>query len=60
MFSRSNRNSKQHPGAFPGTPQYDLIYQDALSDMKAQGMILPVRLELYRSFLQGMYDILKG
>jgi hypothetical protein len=60
MFSKSKKNGRQAPGAFPGTPQYDLIWEDALADMKAQGIALPVRLELYRSFLQGMMDILKG
>jgi len=60
MFSRSKKNSRQAPGAFPGTPPYDIIWEDALADMKRQGVALPLRLELYRSYLQGMMDILKG
>ena len=60
MFSKSQRSSRQHPGAFPGTPPYNLIWEDALADLKAQGISLPMRLELYRTYLQGMFDILKG
>ncbi|CBX99815.1 hypothetical protein LEMA_P074040.1 [Plenodomus lingam JN3] len=58
MFSKSK--NKHPPGAFPGTPPYSIIWQDALVDLKAQGISLPVRLELYRTYLQGMYDALKG
>ncbi|KAI8936850.1 hypothetical protein NX059_006087 [Plenodomus lindquistii] len=58
MFSKSK--NKHPPGAFPGTPPYSIIWQDALVDLKAQGISLPIRLELYRTYLQGMNDALKG
>ncbi|OCK83881.1 hypothetical protein K432DRAFT_379096 [Lepidopterella palustris CBS 459.81] len=60
MFGKSNRSTQQHPGAFPGTPQYGLIWDDLCMDFKNQGMDLPSRLEMYRVYLQGLYDILKG
>lgn len=60
MFSKSKRNSRVHPGAFPGTPPYNLIWEDLRADFKAEGMALPMRLELYRTYLQGMFDVLKG
>lgn len=60
MFSKSKRQSKQHPGAFPGTPQYTVIWEDALADFKKEGLTLPMRLEYYRTFLQRLHDILKG
>ncbi|KAH9872050.1 hypothetical protein J1614_006310 [Plenodomus biglobosus] len=58
MFSKSQ--NKHPPGAFPGTPPYAIIWQDAVADLKAQGISLSVRLELFRTYLQGMYDALKG
>ena len=58
MFSKS-KNRRQAPGAFPGTPPYAQIWEDSLADMKAQGIGLPGRLEMYRTYLQGMQDILK-
>jgi hypothetical protein len=60
MFSKKKKNSRLAPGAFPGTPPYAVLWEDSLADMKAQGISLPVRLELFRSYLQGMYDALKG
>lgn len=59
MFSKS-KSKYTAPGAFPGTPPYAVIWEDALADLKAQGISLPVRLELIRTYLQGMYDALKG
>ena len=60
MFGKSKRNSRQHPGAFPGTPQYSIIWDDLCMDFKEQGAGLSYRLELYRTYLQGLFDILKG
>lgn len=60
MFGKSRQQSRQHPGAFPGTPPYNLIWEDTLADFKAEGIALHVRLENYRSYLQDMNDILKG
>jgi hypothetical protein len=60
MFSKSKKKSKQLPGAFPGTPQYNLIWEDACANFKAEGVALPLRLELYRTYLQAIYDLLKG
>lgn len=61
MFSRyKKKNAKLAPGAFPGTPPYHAIWEEACSDFKAQGAALPLRLEMYRTFLQGLFDILKG
>lgn len=60
MFGKSKRSSRQHPGAFPGTPQYNIIWDDMCVDLKEQGVTLPARLEMYRNFLQGLYDILRG
>jgi len=59
IFNRSKRKSRQHPGAFPGTPPYARIWEDACDEMEAQGMDLSVRLEMYRTYLQGMHDILR-
>jgi len=58
MFSKS-RNQRP-PGAFPGTPPYAIIWEDTLEEFQAEGISLPVRLGLYRIYLQGMYDALKG
>ncbi|KAH8732270.1 hypothetical protein GQ44DRAFT_721566 [Phaeosphaeriaceae sp. PMI808] len=58
MFTKKNRHSA--PGAFPGTPPYAVLWEDSLADFKAQGISLPARLALYRSYLQGMYDVLRG
>ena len=60
MFSKSKKGKHTAPGAFPGTPPYAVIWEDVLADLKAQGISLPVRLELFRTYLQGMYDALKG
>jgi hypothetical protein len=60
MFGRSKREGRQHPGAFPGTPPYALIWDDLNTDLKTQGIALPTRLEMYRNFLQGLYDVLRG
>ncbi|KAH7077965.1 hypothetical protein BKA63DRAFT_275736 [Paraphoma chrysanthemicola] len=60
MFSKKRKNSRLAPGAFPGTPPYAVLWEDSLADMKGQGISLPVRLELFRSYLQGMYDAVKG
>jgi len=60
MFGKSKRDNRQHPGAFPGTPQYALIWDDLNVDLKEQGIALPARLEMYRVFLQGLFDILRG
>lgn len=59
MFSKKKRNARSAPGAFPGTPPYAVLWQDSLADLKDQGISLPVRLELYRSYLQCMYDALR-
>jgi hypothetical protein len=58
IFSRT-RNRRQAPGAFPGTPPYAQIWEDALAEMTNQGLGLPQRLEYYRTYLQGMQDKLK-
>jgi hypothetical protein len=58
IFSRT-RNRRQAPGAFPGTPPYAQIWEDALAEMTMQGLGLPQRLEYYRTYLQGMQDKLK-
>jgi hypothetical protein len=60
MFSKKKLRSRSAPGAFPGTPPYADLWEDSLADLKAQGISLPVRLELFRSYLQGMYDALRG
>jgi len=60
MFSKKKKSARTAPGAFPGTPPYAVLWEDSLADLKAQGISLPVRLELYRSYLQGMYDALRG
>jgi hypothetical protein len=59
MFSKS-KNRRQAPGAFPGTPPYAEIWEDSCADLKNQGISLPARLGMYRTYLQGMQDILKG
>ncbi|KAF2633736.1 hypothetical protein BU25DRAFT_328673 [Macroventuria anomochaeta] len=59
IFNKSKRKSRL-PGAFPGTPQYAEMWEDALADFKAQGISLPLRLEYFRTYLQGMYDELRG
>jgi hypothetical protein len=59
MFSKKKKSARTAPGAFPGTPPYAVLWEDSLADLKAQGISLPVRLELYRSYLQGMHDALK-
>lgn len=60
IFSKSKRSRHTAPGAFPGTPPYAIIWEDALSDFKTQGMSLPQRFETVRMYLQGMNDTLKG
>jgi hypothetical protein len=60
MFSKKKLKRRTAPGAFPGTPPYADLWVDSLADLKAQGISLPTRLELYRSYLQGMYDALQG
>lgn len=60
IFSKKKKNKHAAPGAFPGTPPYAVLWEDSLADMKAQGISLPIRLELFRSYLQAMYDALRG
>ncbi|EUC37028.1 hypothetical protein COCVIDRAFT_34451 [Bipolaris victoriae FI3] len=60
IFSKSKRSRHAAPGAFPGTPPYAIIWEDALADFKTQGMSLPQRFEAVRMYLQGMHDTLKG
>lgn len=60
MFSKKKKNSRTAPGAFPGTPPYAVLWEDSLADFKAQGISLPFRLELYRTYLQNLDDHLKG
>ena len=57
MFKTKNRRAA--PGAFPGTPPYAVLWEDSLAALKAQGIALPVRLELFRTYLQSMYDALR-
>lgn len=59
IFNNSKRKSRL-PGAFPGTPQYAEMWEDALADFKTQGISLPLRLEYFRTYLQGMHDVLRG
>ena len=59
IFNRSRRKGRQHPGAFPGTPPYAQIWEDACDEMRAQGIPLDKRLEMYRTYLQGLHDILR-
>jgi hypothetical protein len=59
-MSSKSKNPRQHPGAFPGTPHYAQIWEDACDELRTQGLSLPMRLEMYRTYLQGMQDILKG
>jgi hypothetical protein len=58
-FNKSKKRTRL-PGAFPGTPQYAEMWEDALADFKAQGIPLPQRLEYFRTYLQGMHDYLRG
>jgi hypothetical protein len=60
MFSKKKLKRRTAPGAFPGTPPYADLWEDSLMDLKAQGISLPMRLELYRSYLQAIYDALRG
>jgi hypothetical protein len=60
MFIKKKLKRRTAPGAFPGTPPYADLWEDSLMDLKAQGISLPVRLELYRSYLQTIYDALRG
>ena len=60
MFSRSKRKQRQHPGAFPGTPPYAQLWEDACDDLKSEGIGLPARLAMYRTYLQRMSETLKG
>lgn len=59
IFNKSKRKNRL-PGAFPGTPKYAEMWEDALADFRTQGISLPLRLEYYRTYLQGMYDELRG
>lgn len=59
IFDKTKRKNRL-PGAFPGTPQYAEMWEDALADFKNQGLSLPLRLEYFRTYLQGMYDDLRG
>ncbi|KAF2644655.1 hypothetical protein P280DRAFT_514124 [Massarina eburnea CBS 473.64] len=60
MFSKSKRKQRQAPGAFPGTPPYAQIWEDVCEELRSQGISLPIRLSMYRAYLQGMSDQLKG
>ena len=60
IFNRSKKSRHAAPGAFPGTPPYAIIWEDALADFTSQGMSLPKRFETFRTYLQGMHDALKG
>ncbi|RMZ71613.1 hypothetical protein GMOD_00006747 [Pyrenophora seminiperda CCB06] len=60
IFGKSKRNRHSAPGAFPGTPPYAIIWEDALGDFEKQGMTLPRRFEVVREYLQFMHDALKG
>jgi len=60
IFTRSKKSRHAAPGAFPGTPPYALIWEDALTDFTAEGMSLPKRFEIVRTYLQCMHDALKG
>ncbi|EFQ85164.1 hypothetical protein CFE70_009983 [Pyrenophora teres f. teres 0-1] len=60
IFGKSKRNRHSAPGAFPGTPPYAIIWEDALADFETQGMTLPRRFEAVREYLQFMHDALKG
>ncbi|KAL5458260.1 hypothetical protein PMIN06_003460 [Paraphaeosphaeria minitans] len=60
IFNKSKRKVRQHPGAFPGTPPYAQIWEDACDEMRAQGIPLSARLEMYRTYLQGLNDILRS
>lgn len=60
MFGKSRKQSKLAPGAFPGTPPYHLIWEDTCTDFEDEGIALPMRLELYRIYLHGIDDVLKG
>ncbi|KAL6703356.1 hypothetical protein ACN47E_009774 [Coniothyrium glycines] len=54
------KNGNAAPGAFPGTPPYSVMWIDGLKELEAQGVPLPVRLQLYREYLQEMIPALKG
>ncbi|KAK3203388.1 hypothetical protein GRF29_112g1144737 [Pseudopithomyces chartarum] len=60
IFTKSKRKARQHPGAFPGTPPYAQIWEDACDAMRDQGIPLNTRLEMYRNYLQGLHDILRS
>jgi hypothetical protein len=60
MFSKKKLKSRSAPGAFPGSAPYADLWESSLADLKLQGISLPVRLELFRSHLQGMHDALRG
>jgi hypothetical protein len=60
IFSKSKKSRHTAPGAFPGTPPYAIIWEDALADFQAEGLSLSKRLETFRTYLQGMHDALKG
>jgi hypothetical protein len=59
MFADSGRRVSA-PGAFPEPPAYHVLWEDLSRDMKDDGLGLCSRLELYRVFTQGMFDILRG
>lgn len=59
-FSKKKLKRRTAPGAFPGTPPYAELWEDSLADLMAQGISLPIRLELYRTYLHGMYEALQG
>jgi hypothetical protein len=60
MFSKKKMKRRTAPGAFPGTPPYAELWIDSLAELKGQGISLPIRLQLYRSYLQGMNETLQG
>ncbi|KAH4406706.1 hypothetical protein HBH92_161660 [Parastagonospora nodorum] len=60
VFSKKKLKRRTAPGAFPGTPPYAELWEDSLADLMAQGISLPIRLELYRTYLYGMYEALQG
>lgn len=58
IFNKTRKKSRL-PGAFPGTPPYATMWEDALDDFKTQGLSLPQRLECFRLYLQEMVDSLQ-
>lgn len=48
------------PGAFPGTPDYMIVWEDTLEDFEEEGLSLKDRLTEYRMFLQRLHDVLRG